>query len=130
MVHLSGWKSEQLMYVDESAANEHTMDRKYGWAPIGTPARLTETFKYSDKWSILPVYTEDGYIAWDVRQGSYTIETFNEFVRDQVIPRTNPFPGPHSVLIMDNCAIHHAKENPVVFLLALLMRGSHCDVCR
>ena len=66
MVHLSGWKSEQLMYVDESAANEHTMDQKYGQTPIGTPARLTETFKYNDKWSILPVYTEDGHIAWDV----------------------------------------------------------------
>jgi len=59
MVHLSGWKSEQLMYVDESAANEHTMDRKYGWASIGIPARLTETltngvfFQYIQRMDIL-----------------------------------------------------------------------------
>ena len=55
----------------------------------GPPLELLQdlqTVKYSDKWSILPVYTEDGYIAWDVRQGSYTIKTFNEFIRDQVIP--------------------------------------------
>jgi hypothetical protein len=26
------------------------------------------------------------------------------------IPLTNPYPGPRSVLIIDNCNIHHAEE--------------------
>jgi hypothetical protein len=26
------------------------------------------------------------------------------------MPLTNPYPGPRSVLILDNCNIHHAKE--------------------
>jgi hypothetical protein len=26
------------------------------------------------------------------------------------IPLTNPYPGPCSVLIIDNCNIHHAEE--------------------
>jgi hypothetical protein len=26
------------------------------------------------------------------------------------MPLTNPYPGPQSVLILDNCNIHHAKE--------------------
>jgi hypothetical protein len=26
------------------------------------------------------------------------------------IPLTNPYPGPRSVLILDNCRIHHAEE--------------------
>ena len=49
----------------------------------------------------------DGYIAWDIQKGSYDTEKFNNFIRDQVIPQTHPFPGPRSVLIMDNCRIHH-----------------------
>ena len=27
--------SKEMIFVDESAANERTKDRKYGWAPIG-----------------------------------------------------------------------------------------------
>ena len=26
------------------------------------------------------------------------------------IPLTNPYPGPCSVLVLDNCSIHHANE--------------------
>jgi hypothetical protein len=32
---LKEWNARQLIFVDESAANERTQDRKYGWAPIG-----------------------------------------------------------------------------------------------
>lgn len=28
----------------------------------------------------------------------------------QQIPLTNPYPGPRSVLVMDNCSIHHLEE--------------------
>ena len=87
------------MFVDESAANERTLDRKYGWSLIGTQYVVTEEL-------ILPVYTQDGYIAWDILHGSYTIELFNQFIETWVIPNTNPFPGPNSVLIMDNTKIH------------------------
>jgi hypothetical protein len=26
------------------------------------------------------------------------------------MPFTNPYPGPRSVLVMDNCRIHHSEE--------------------
>lgn len=100
------------MFLDESAANERTMDRKYGWSPVNTPAVVTEPLKRSEKWSILPVYTVDGFISWEIFQGSYTTEKFNEFVRNWVIPHTTPFPGPWSVLIMDNARIHHNEVAP------------------
>jgi len=74
------------MFCDEFACNERTGDRKYGWAPIGTIADSVETLKYSEKWSILPLFTMDGYIAWDIQKGSYDTEKFNNFIRDQVIP--------------------------------------------
>ena len=48
----------------------------------------------------------DGDIAWNIQKGSYSTKKFNNFIRNQVIPRTNPFPGPRSVLIMNNCRIH------------------------
>jgi hypothetical protein len=26
------------------------------------------------------------------------------------LPNTTPYPGPHSVLVLDNCALHHSEE--------------------
>lgn len=36
-------------------------------------------------------------------------EMFCDFVR-QLVRFMSPYPGPQSVLIMDNCAIHHVEE--------------------
>ena len=56
---MTEWQPEQLVFVDESAANDRTGDRKYGWAPVGTVAEVSEPFIYSEKWSILPMFTVD-----------------------------------------------------------------------
>ena len=113
IVRLSEWQPNQLMFLDESACNERTGDRKYGWAPVGSVAHCTELLKYTEKWSILPLYTVNGYVAWDLIKGSWNHHSFNEFVEREVLPRTNPFPGDRSVLIMDNCAIHR-DEAPLM----------------
>ena len=95
--------------MDESATNERTGDRKYGWAPVGVRPHEYTPIKRSERWSILPVYTQDGFLVWDIRQGSYTMELFNDFVRDKVLPLCTPYPGPRSVLVMDNATIHHCE---------------------
>jgi len=109
MVRLGGWQAEQLVFIDESAANERTMDRKFGWAPIGLPAREIRPAKRSERWSILPAYTLDGYITYDIVHGSYNAELFRIFIENKVLPLCSPFPGPRSVLIMDNASIHRSQ---------------------
>ena len=54
------------MFIDESAVNERALDCKYGWSCIGTECVITEELKKSKKQSNLPVYTQDGYITWDI----------------------------------------------------------------
>ena len=96
-----------LMYIDETAANEHTIHRRYGRSLKGHPAKLIANVKRSKSWSILPVYTYDGFVDWMIIHGSFNADLFIEFLEEHVIPHTNPFPGPRSVLIMDNAKIHH-----------------------
>jgi len=103
---LAGWQANQLLFVDESAANERTMDRKYGWAPVGVTPHVYQPLKHSERWSVLPVYTVDGFFNWDIIQGSYTTDLFNAFIENKVIPFCNPYPGPRSILVMDNAKIH------------------------
>ncbi|KIM56235.1 hypothetical protein SCLCIDRAFT_42119, partial [Scleroderma citrinum Foug A] len=61
-------------------------------------------------YSIIPVLMLDGIIAYDIVEGPVDTEQFIKFLKDQVMPFTNPYPGPRSVLIMDNCCIHHGDE--------------------
>jgi hypothetical protein len=37
------------------------------------------------------------------------MEMFNEFVRTRVLPICTPYPGPRSIIIMDNARIHHSE---------------------
>ena len=97
-----------MVFIDESAANEKSAHRKYGWAPIGSTPHVDMSTKRSERWSILPAYTSDGLMAWDIVHGSFDKELFNNFIREHVLPQCNPFPGPRSVLIMDNAPIHHS----------------------
>jgi len=92
------WTYEQLMYINESAFNERSLDRKFGCAPIGTPARQIESFKQSKKRSILPPYTYDGFLNWKIIHGSFDTDLFVQFLEEHVIPHTNPFLDPRSIL--------------------------------
>ena len=60
----------------------------------------------SERWSILPALTLKGtWIILDRFQELITSEIFNDFVEDYVLPHCNLYPGPRSVLILDNAAI-------------------------
>ena len=62
-----------------------------------------------------PSFVYSGWIhCWDILHGSYTIELFNQFIETWVIPNTNPFPRPNSVLIMDNAKIHRNEVRMAV----------------
>jgi hypothetical protein len=104
------WHPDQLVFLDESGANERTGDRKYGWAPIGEECHVLSPLKRSQQWSILPALDVRGYVAWRIFQGSITAEIFYEFLRDQVLPYCEAFPGNRSALIMDNAAIRKSQD--------------------
>jgi len=72
ILQLAGWSTNQLLFLSESAANKCTMDRKYSAAPIGVTSHEDKSSKRSERWSILPVYTVDGFYCWNIIQGSYT----------------------------------------------------------
>src|SRR5438045_7179603 len=100
------WKASQLVFLDESACNERTGDRKFGWAPIGRGCEVSCSIKRSERWSVLPALSVDGYLSYFIYQGSITAEIFELFVEQQVLPHCTPYPGPQSIIILDNEAIH------------------------
>ena len=106
---LAGYTANQLIFVDESAANERIGDRKYGWAPIGVTPVEYRSFQGSERWSILPAYTVDGFITWGITHGSFTGQMFADWLENEILPLCNPYPHPRSVICMDNAPIHQSE---------------------
>ena len=58
---------------------------------------------------ILPANTVDGYIAAQTFKGTCTAEIFEDFLIAHLLPRCDLYPGPGSVVVLDNAPIHHAN---------------------
>lgn len=101
---------EMLMFGDEAAKDERTLIRRYGRSRIGMRCIQRKCFVRGKRYSILPILTLDGIITYDIIEGPVTSERFIQFLREHVLPLTNPYPGPRSVLVLDNCRIHHSDE--------------------
>jgi len=95
------------VFLNESAINEHTLQRRKGWALIGGTASVVWPFKRTERWSILSAYAKEGFITYNVTHSSFTGEMFNKFVEHNLLPLCSPFLGPCSIIIVDNCKIHH-----------------------
>lgn len=76
-----------LLFIDESAKDERTSFRKYGRAAKGTPCIQRQCFIRGIRYTILPVLTLDGIIAYDIIEGSVTGERFIQFLKDHVVRR-------------------------------------------
>ena len=105
---LAEWNADQLVFINESAANERTSDRKYGWAPVGATPHVSRPFKCSERWSLLPAYMIEGFVTWEILQGSFTAQSFKNFIENKLLLLCNPYPLPHSVIMMDNTPIHQS----------------------
>ena len=106
MNSLVSWNADQLIFIDESATNECTENRKFRWTLRGITPHESRLFKYLKHWSILLTYTVDGFITWEVLHDSFTMELFEEFIEFKLLPRCNPYPAERSIIIIDNAPIH------------------------
>jgi len=81
------YTSEQLIFVDETAKDERTLTRLYGYSPINTRARKSVVFVRGKCYTILPALSLEGFIAVDVMEGSCDKERFQTFILTQVVIR-------------------------------------------
>jgi transposase len=107
--NLQFFTAEQLVCVDESGSDDRTGDRSYGWASNGSRATVSRWLENKIRVSVLPAYTIDGYIAARTFEGSGTGDIFEDFIVEDLLPLCNPYPGPKSVIVLDNASIHHSN---------------------
>jgi transposase len=82
---LTHYTAEQLVFLDESSKDGHTLFRQYGRAPIGETPQESMVQDRGIRYSILPALTLDGYIAIRVVEGSIDGAEFFDFVVNDVV---------------------------------------------
>ena len=58
---------------------------------------------------MLPALSAEGIIFSEIRVGTYDGPAFIKYI-ERLLPYMNRWPAPRSVLVMDNCAIHHLDD--------------------
>ncbi|KAK7026959.1 Homeodomain-like protein, partial [Favolaschia claudopus] len=100
----------QLVFVDESSCDRRTSYRGFAWAIKGQRAVRKAFFIRGKR----------------ILEGSFTTETFIDFI-DGLLDQMNPFPGPNSVIVMDNCRIHKSQRRlPLSSLLRSPVTSPAC----
>lgn len=95
--------AHRICCVDESATNERTGWRKYGFSPLNTLCKDQGSAKRSKRISVLLAITIDGYLCDPlIYQGSITAEQFENWIEYVVVPQLNR----GMFLVMDNAPIH------------------------
>jgi hypothetical protein len=61
------------------------------------------------RYSVLSAISYDGVLHANIVEGSFNAITFRQFIHG-LLDRMNPFPGPNSVILLDNASIHHSRE--------------------
>ncbi|ODQ56060.1 hypothetical protein SAICODRAFT_40800, partial [Saitoella complicata NRRL Y-17804] len=80
--------------------------RKFGYSAVGTRAIQERVFGHPKRWNVLPALTSTGLEALRIFHGSFNADRFVEFIKEDLLPILRRFPGPNSVVVLDNCRIH------------------------
>ena len=101
-----------FVWVDETGADSRDHIRKYGYAFQGMTPESKRLLVRGKRTNAVVGLTSSGIIASKIAQTTMNGETFFDFARGSLLPMMQPFDGrsPHSILIMDNCSIHHVAE--------------------
>ena len=83
------YQREQLIFLDESAKDDRTISRGYGYSEVNTRAVKKVVFIRGKRYTLLPALSLDGIIAVNIIEGSCTKERFKEFVISQVVITIN-----------------------------------------
>ena len=108
---VSVYDPEMLIFLDETGADRRNSIRRYGYSMIGKPLVNHQLLLRGHRISALAFISMCGLLDVKLVEGTSNGDTFYSFVKENLLPHLLPFNGsnPHSVVIMDNCSIHHVS---------------------
>ena len=106
------YSKEQFVWLDETGCDKKTFMRTYGYAISGQTPCCHRLLVKGKRISVVAAMSTEGIIAYECFTGTLDSSRFFDFVRGTLIAQMHSFDGssPQSILIMDNCSVHHVQE--------------------
>ncbi len=101
-----------LRGVDETGCSGKDHIRKFGYSLRGENAVQRRWFHIGTRVSAVAAICSSGVVTTELLTGTTNGDTFYDFVRGSLLPEMLPFDGinPKSVVVLDNCSIHHVRH--------------------
>lgn len=112
IIDVSLYTRDMLVFIDKTGTDRRDSLRKEGYSLRGMPARAQKLLARGEHISVISAMSVDGILCCKIERGRVNGETFIEFIENNLMPVLMPFNGhnPRSVVIMDNCSIHHVDH--------------------
>lgn len=109
MADVAHYSHDMFVWVDETGSDARDMLRRYGYAIRGQRA-ITHRFQVRGRRiTSVAAISSSGLLDVHHTTSTGTGDYFFDFIRGSVIPNMLPYPNPTSILVMDNCSIHHVQ---------------------
>ena len=114
---VSLYAQDTLIFIDETGTNRTDTVRKFGYSLRGKPIRAQKLVVHGEHVSAIAAISTRGLLALKIVRGGVDGDMFYDFVCTELLPKLMPFNGSNhnSVLLLDNCSIHHVPELQQVF---------------
>ena len=108
---------DKFVWIDECGCSHRDAVREVGYALRGMTPTCIQLLTRKRRISCIVVMSSDGIVAVEQTQQTVGSSIFFEFVCGNLLPNSQPFDGTnsHSVVVMDNCTVHHVDEVKVLF---------------
>lgn len=115
-------KASMMLAVDETSKDGRSLRRTFGYAMrgMGPPIGASGLLPRGMRTSALCSFDVAGFVAWEFTEGTYNAERFLDAAERVILEHVGVFPGPRSVVLIDNASIHKS----VAFLQAVNARGA------
>ena len=101
---------EQMVFIDETSKDGRSAYRRYGWSQVNKKAVVRLPFSRGKRVSIIAAMDCNGFMSWKTTPDTFARKEFHEAFEAKIIPHLNPWPGPRSIVVMDNARIHMYLE--------------------
>jgi hypothetical protein len=101
------YQADQVVAVDETSNDDRVKNRAVAISRRGTKAIVKKKFHRGTRYSAMAGYTVlDGFLPPFITKETFTGPRFLAGLRRAVFPHMGRYPGPRSVLLLDNAKIH------------------------
>ena len=108
---ISVYSPEMFIFLDETGADRRNTLRKYSYSLRGKTPQDHALLVRGQRISAIACMSVEGILDVKTVKGTSNGDTFYDFVQAYLLPHLMPYGvNPHSVVILDNCAIHHVAE--------------------